>query len=84
MYLFWKREAWKKQGVVFGAFLIMVFGARFMIEFVKLGLTTRDEYLPINTGQILSIPLVIAGIVLLWKGLKTKPEEVFTADSTNE
>jgi prolipoprotein diacylglyceryltransferase len=31
-----------------------------------------DAYLPINTGQILSIPLVIAGIYLLWNGLRKK------------
>jgi phosphatidylglycerol:prolipoprotein diacylglycerol transferase len=72
MFLFWKREQWKKPGIVFGVFLIMVFGARFLIEFVKLGQTARDEYLPVNTGQMLSVPLVIAGIVLIWRALKSK------------
>ena len=75
MYLFWKKDAWKRQGIVFGTFLILIFGARFMVEFVKLGLTERDTYLPINTGQILSIPLVIAGASILWKGLKRSPVE---------
>jgi prolipoprotein diacylglyceryl transferase len=72
MFLFWKRDQWNKLGIVFGVFLIMVFGARFLVEFVKLGQTARDEYLPINTGQLLSIPLVIAGIVLIWRAMKSK------------
>jgi len=72
MFLYWKKEHWRKPGVVFGAFLVLIFGARFMVEFVKLGQTARDEYLWLNTGQILSIPLVLAGIFLLWKGLTKK------------
>jgi prolipoprotein diacylglyceryltransferase len=43
-----------------------------MVEFVKMGQTARDEYLFLNTGQLLSIPLVLAGIYLLWKGLSKK------------
>lgn len=73
MIMYWKKELWRKSGVLFGTFLILLFGARFLIEFVKLGQTTRDDVLPINTGQILSIPFVLAGIFILWKGLKKKP-----------
>ena len=62
---------YEKRGVIFGAFLVLVFGARFLVEFVKLGQTDRDDVLAINTGQILSIPLVLMGIYFLWKGLKS-------------
>jgi prolipoprotein diacylglyceryltransferase len=54
----------------------MVFGARFFVEFVKLGQTARDEYLALNTGQLLSIPLVLVGVYLLyasWKKNQTAP-----------
>ena len=70
MFLYWKKKLYEKGGVVFGAFLVLVFGARFLIEFIKLGQTDRDTELAINTGQILSIPLVLAGIYFIWKGLK--------------
>jgi phosphatidylglycerol:prolipoprotein diacylglycerol transferase len=70
MFLYWKKDLWKRPGVVFGSFLILIWGARFMVEFVKLGQTARDEYLFLNTGQLLSIPLIIAGVVLLYRGLK--------------
>jgi prolipoprotein diacylglyceryl transferase len=76
MWLFWKKDAWKNQGSLIGTFLIMVFGARFFVEFVKLGQTARDEYLALNTGQLLSIPLVLVGVYLLyasWKKNQTAP-----------
>lgn len=67
LFLYWKKDAWKKSGLLFGWFLILLFGARFLIEFVKLGQTARDEVWALNTGQILSIPFVLAGIYLLFK-----------------
>ena len=72
MFLYWKRDLWKKPGVIFGSFLILIFGSRILVEFVKLGQTARDEYLFLNTGQLLSVPFVLAGIFLVWKGLTKK------------
>lgn len=73
--LYWKREAWKREGVVFGWFMILVFGARFLIEFTKIPqVTERGEWL-LNTGQLLSIPFVLTGVYLLWRARK-KAEQV--------
>lgn len=72
IYLYWKRNAWKKQGYLFGVFLILLFGARFLIEFVKIGQTERDAYMALNTGQMLSIPFVLAGIYIVYRSTKTK------------
>ena len=73
MYMYWRRHAWKKQGLIFGTFLVLLFGARFIIEFVKLGQTERDDLWAINTGQLLSIPFILAGIYIIWKAMKKKP-----------
>lgn len=70
LFLYWKKESWRQPGKVFGYFLIFIFGARFLVEFVKLGQTARDEVLLLNTGQLLSIPFVLAGIYLIWKSSK--------------
>lgn len=74
MFLFWKRELWKKPGVIFGAFLIFIFGARILVEFFKLGQSELDDSIAamtgLNTGQWLSVPLVLTGIYLIFKGLK--------------
>jgi prolipoprotein diacylglyceryltransferase len=49
----------------------MVFGARFFIEFVKIGQTSRDFEWTINTGQLLSIPFVLMGIYLIYRSTKS-------------
>lgn len=79
MFLFWKKHAWKKQGMVFGTFLILIFGFRFLIEFVKESQTDNDSMVDVstglNTGQWLSVPLVLAGIILIFLARKKSFEE---------
>ncbi len=53
------------QGYLFGLFLILVFGFRFFVEFLKENQTYFEEGMLLNMGQILSIPLIILGIYLL-------------------
>ena len=72
LFLFWKRNLWQKPGFIFGAFLILVFTARFFIEFTKEGQTARDFELVLNTGQLLSIPFVLAGCIILIRSLVAK------------
>ncbi|HNR85351.1 MAG TPA: prolipoprotein diacylglyceryl transferase [Taishania sp.] len=79
MFLFWKKEAWKQPGLTFGVFLILLFGGRFLVEFFKEGQTAYDNTLTINTGQQLSIPFVIAGIIILIWSYKNKSKNAPTA-----
>ncbi len=58
------------RGLLLGLFLIMVFTARFFIEFVKERQAEFGAALPLSMGQLLSIPAVIAGIVLLLRSRK--------------
>ncbi|TNE54520.1 MAG: prolipoprotein diacylglyceryl transferase [Bacteroidetes bacterium] len=71
--LYWKRDAWKRPGLLFGSFLVLVFGVRFMVEFVKIAQTDRDDVWFLNTGQILSIPLVLAGAFIIYRAYKKAP-----------
>ena len=80
MFLFWKRDAWKKPGFIFGSFLILIFGARLIVEFFKVGQTARDEVPFLNTGQLLSIPFIIVGITLIYKSISSKSKEVNTKE----
>ena len=75
MYLFWKKDAWKKPGLLFGSFLVLIFGARFIVEFFKVGQTARDETFFINTGQMLSIPFGLFGIYLIYRALSSGNSE---------
>ena len=70
--MYWKRNAWMRQGLMFGAFLILLFGARFLIEFTKIPQVPGRSDWALNTGQWLSIPFILAGIFFLWRGLKGK------------
>jgi phosphatidylglycerol:prolipoprotein diacylglycerol transferase len=69
MFMYWKKEAWRRPGLLFGTFFILLFTARFFVEFIKLGQTERDDHFFINTGQMLSIPFVIVGIVFLVRAM---------------
>lgn len=60
-------------GFLLGTFLILVFGFRFCIEFLKHVQVPFETDLPIDMGQILSIPAVLVGFFLVF-GLKQKKE----------
>ena len=64
-FMYWKKEAYKKNGLLFGIFLIGVFGSRFMLEFIKNNQEAFESGLPLNMGQWLSLPFIIWGIWLL-------------------
>ncbi|WP_215222973.1 prolipoprotein diacylglyceryl transferase [Echinicola shivajiensis] len=57
-------------GLLLGLFLITVFGMRFIWEFFKENQVDFEDNLSLNMGQSLSIPLVIAGVILVIRALK--------------
>lgn len=59
-------------GLLLGTFLVNVFTFRFFVEFLKENQSGFEAGMPINMGQILSIPLILVGIVLLARLKKTK------------
>jgi prolipoprotein diacylglyceryl transferase len=74
LFLWWyyyKKNGKPAQGLIFGMFLIMVFGMRFLIEFAKEPQESFEKSMILNLGQLLSIPLIIAGGVLVWKAVKS-------------
>jgi phosphatidylglycerol---prolipoprotein diacylglyceryl transferase len=73
-YMYWKTKSSQKPGMIFGVFLIGIWGMRFLIEFIKEGQTARDFENVINTGQMLSIPFVLFGIYLIVRAAKMKPQ----------
>jgi prolipoprotein diacylglyceryltransferase len=45
--------------------LVLVFGARFAIEFLKEPQEAFEAALPLDMGQLLSLPVVLIGALLL-------------------
>lgn len=54
-----------KSGTLLGIFFIVLFGMRFLIEFIKETQVDFEKGMILNMGQLLSIPFILAGIVLL-------------------
>lgn len=53
------------RGWIFGVFLIVLFGMRFLIEFVKEPQVAFEENMSLDMGQWLSVPFILAGVVIL-------------------
>ena len=62
----YKSEFKNRKGFLLGFFMVTLFSIRFLIEFVKESQGGFETILPLfSTGQWLSIPLILAGIVVL-------------------
>lgn len=74
LYHIYKKNKGKPvDGYLFGLFLILVFGFRFFVEFFKEVQEPFERGLALDMGQLLSIPLVLAGIYLLIRAKKNLP-----------
>jgi len=70
LWLYWKKDAYKQQGLLFGIFFIGIFVPRFFIEFFKNVQESFEAGWPLNMGQLLSIPFILAGIWFTYKGMR--------------
>ena len=70
-FLYWKTDARLKQGFLLGMFLILLFTVRFFVEFVKESQGGFESSLGLlSTGQWLSIPFVLTGLILVFRAKK--------------
>lgn len=66
-FLYWKTDKKKQLGYLFGVFMVLLWSIRFVIEFYKEwqgGIETLFN-VNLNTGQLLSIPLVLVGLFFM-------------------
>ena len=76
-FIYWKTDKRNYLGYIFGAFLIMLWTVRFLVEFVKEAQVEDRAEWALNTGQWLSIPFILIGIYLMTQASKRKyPKEV--------
>lgn len=68
LYFLWKRTSIKERpGATIGLFFILVFGGRFLIEFIKVVQESIFDQQLLQAGQWLSIPFILGGLgLLLW------------------
>lgn len=59
-------------GFYFGLVITLIFLMRILIEFVKINQVQFEDKMPLNMGQILSVPFIIIGIYFIFYNLRNK------------
>ncbi|MDE5421508.1 prolipoprotein diacylglyceryl transferase [Ancylomarina sp. DW003] len=72
MYMYWKTNAKEFSGRLIGTFFILIFTARFFIEFIKENQEAFEEGMALNMGQWLSLPFILLGAYLAYNSFKKK------------
>lgn len=68
LFIIWfKKRQNTAPGLLFGIFLVTLFSFRFLYEFLKENQVGFEANIPLNMGQILSIPFIILGIYLIMR-----------------
>jgi phosphatidylglycerol---prolipoprotein diacylglyceryl transferase len=71
-FMYWKTDARKKLGLLFGSFLVLLFTVRFFVEFLKESQGGFESTLgTFSTGQWLSIPMVLVGLYFVFRPKKS-------------
>jgi len=69
-WMYWKKQAYRQTGLIYGVFLIGIFGSRFLLEFIKLDQEAFESGMLLNMGQILSVPFIVWGVWLIYNSRK--------------
>ena len=72
--MYWRWRCQEREGLIFGVFMLGIFVPRFFIEYIKnvqepWEIAMRASY-GIDQGQLLSIPFIVLGIVLIVRALR--------------
>lgn len=73
MWMYWKKNAGERPGLIFGVFFIWLFTGRFLIEFIKNPQEAFEIGMTLNMGQRLSIPFILLGIGFVIYSIIHKP-----------
>jgi prolipoprotein diacylglyceryl transferase len=74
--MYWRKKGEHIQGTLISLACILIFVARFFIEFLKEDQVDFEASMKLNMGQILSIPFILLGCVWLFYSLKKKKRAV--------
>ena len=76
MLLYYRRPALRaRRGLIFAIFLVVMFAARILIEFLKEVQSSFEEGWCLDMGQLLSLPFLCYGVGLLVWALRRGPAE---------
>lgn len=84
MWMYWKKNAERRPGLIFGVFSIVLFTSRFIIEFVKNPQEDFEIGMTLNMGQWLSIPFILMGIGFVIYSMMQPPVKLSFPDKFAE
>lgn len=72
-FTYWKTDKKNRSGFLFGLFMILLWTVRFFVEYIKVPQVDgrEDLLIGLNTGQLLSIPMIAVGLYFVFKANKT-------------
>ncbi len=70
LFMLWKNNPGLPEGRLFGSFVVVLFSLRFLYEFLKENQVDFEDGLSLNMGQVLSIPMVMAGGWILFRSFR--------------
>lgn len=83
LYGLYRRNFYKaRHGLLLGFFLVLLFGVRFFVEFVKETQEAFERNWPLNLGQLLSVPFIITGFCLIIKNYKSVSNKKYLVKSS--
>ncbi len=68
--MYWKMKAYRREGLLIGVFLWIIFGTRFALEFIKMDQMAFESGHILNMGQWLSLPFVAWATYLIIRAYK--------------
>ena len=76
MWMYWRKNAETRPGLIFGVFFIGIFLPRFLIEFIKNDQVGFEASMTLNMGQLLSIPFVLARVFLVIRAMCRPKDDI--------
>jgi phosphatidylglycerol---prolipoprotein diacylglyceryl transferase len=74
LWYYYHKNGAPREGFIFGFFLSTLFSVRFLLEFLKEPQVNFENNMVLNMGQLLSIPFVVAGLIIIFRKQKVKTE----------
>lgn len=66
-FVYWKTDKGKVLGYLFGLFMVFLWSVRFIVEFFKEAQVEQRGEWDLNTGQLLSIPMILVGLYFMFR-----------------
>lgn len=66
LFIYRSKKIERQNGLLVGVLLILLFSARFIIEFFKENQVAFEDSMSLNMGQLLSIPYILIGFALIY------------------